>query len=270
MPAEHFVRPLLLLVLVLSAGAAPAAEEKPTQRTPPRQRERIGEVLGQPVYRDEIDASGSGENGEQVLEQELVRLFCDRLVERYLAKHKAEIEPTPAELQAATAAYRKVMAERRKSHLDELKEIEAGLVAEAVAAKPNAQRRQDLIEQRDFVKEMIEASNVEASLQAERGFLISLKFNRHLHARFGGRLHCGKSGLIAFDAERKLFLELEKSGDFRITDKGLRATFYGSWSQFADDEQVKTDQDEIRGLLYPAWLPREPMKTAATARPRAD
>jgi hypothetical protein len=62
-------------------------------------RDKIGEVFGKPVYRDELRPTK-----ESPLEDELHRLFLDPVLEKYLAAHRAEIEPTEAELAAVEAA----------------------------------------------------------------------------------------------------------------------------------------------------------------------
>lgn len=259
MPAERFVRQsLLLFVLVFNAGAMSFAEEELTELPPPKERERIGEVLGKPVYRDEIDEKSFGEDGTELLQEELARLFCAPPLQKYLAKHKLEFEPTPAEMKAQAAHSREGGKVLKKRSVDRLKTIETKLAAETIA-----ERRLELIESRDSTKQMIDLLEQAAPEEILRYSIMQLKVQRHLHGRFGGRVLFQQFGPESVDAHRKLVEELEKNGDFKVTDKALRAALYKQWDVDEGSRDLTDDKDEIRKMLYPEWLPSEPVKTAA-------
>jgi len=82
---------IVLFVIVLSVCSL--ADADPPARP---QREPIGEVFGKPVYRDELPPHYSSPTDED----ELHRLFLDPVLQKYVAAHRAEIEPTKAELAA--------------------------------------------------------------------------------------------------------------------------------------------------------------------------
>ena len=63
-------------------------------------REQIGEVLGKPVYRDQIQ-SGKDDS----LASELHRLFTEPVMQKYQQEHRAEITPTEADISAAAAYF---------------------------------------------------------------------------------------------------------------------------------------------------------------------
>ncbi|HEV8002492.1 MAG TPA: hypothetical protein VGP63_21580, partial [Planctomycetaceae bacterium] len=94
--------------------ARPAFAQNPA----PQKREKIGEVLGKPVYRDEI---GTGK--EVPLDEELHRLFLAPVMQKYCEEHKAEITPTDAEIAAATAYFEKRLQEERQKENPELREM---------------------------------------------------------------------------------------------------------------------------------------------------
>ncbi len=88
-------------------------------------REKIGEVFGKAVYRDEI-------RRDRDLEEELHRLFLGPLMDKYSQAHKAELEMKPAEVDAVVANLKRrpsedVMAERELRR--QLKEVETQLAA---------------------------------------------------------------------------------------------------------------------------------------------
>jgi chemotaxis protein histidine kinase CheA len=89
---------IALCVIVLSicrfTDAEPPARPK---------REPIGEVLGKPVYRDELHPHYLSSTEED----ELHRLFLDPVLAKYVAAHRAELEPTKAELVAVEALIEK-------------------------------------------------------------------------------------------------------------------------------------------------------------------
>ena len=63
-------------------------------------REQIGEVLGKPVYRDQILSKEGRQLGSEPL-----RLFAGPLWKRYLELHKKQLEPTEQEIKASIAYF---------------------------------------------------------------------------------------------------------------------------------------------------------------------
>jgi hypothetical protein len=91
-PTHSQVALLVVTFLVVrpQVGAEPPTKPK---------REQIGTVVGKPVYRDELHPKYPSPNEED----ELHRLFLDPVLEKYVAAHRAELEPTKAELAAVEA-----------------------------------------------------------------------------------------------------------------------------------------------------------------------
>jgi hypothetical protein len=86
----------LVLALAIVIGVCPVASGGPPARP---KHEQVGEVLGKPVYRDELHPKYPSPTEEE----ELHRLFLDPVLEKYVAAHRAEIAPTQAELAAVEA-----------------------------------------------------------------------------------------------------------------------------------------------------------------------
>lgn len=86
--------------LLLGASSVPGSNVK-------SEREKIGESLCKPVYRDEI------RTGNDVsLAGELHCLFASQAVEEYRRIHKKEITPTEAEITRAADALTRILKER--------------------------------------------------------------------------------------------------------------------------------------------------------------
>ena len=90
----------IAMVLAIVIGVCPLAPAEPPAKP---KREKIGEVLGKPVYRDELRPKYPFPTEEA----ELHRLFLDPVLEKYTAAHRAELEPTEAELAAVEALLEK-------------------------------------------------------------------------------------------------------------------------------------------------------------------
>jgi hypothetical protein len=114
-------------------------------------REKIGEVLRKPVYRDEIHVAR-----DHGVEEELHRLFLEPVTERYCEAHRAEFEPTQAEIDAVIAFMKAVpREEERQAELEErglrqsLKDVDSQL------ATPNlSEGKRDRLESRKQLIEM--------------------------------------------------------------------------------------------------------------------
>jgi Skp family chaperone for outer membrane proteins len=213
------------------------------------EREQIGEVLGQPVYRDAI------RTGKDVqVRDELHRLFAAPIMQKYRQRHKAEIEPTEDEIVAVTAFFDKKHRERIKEKEPELREklkVVEGKLGRSSLTKE--QQRQLEIERR----------TLEAQLKPPGRFfamfmLSNWKFQKHLYERYGGgRILWQQAGLEAFDAYRTWLEVHEKQGDFKIADRTLRSTFYEYWTTMNHGAHLTDDKKLIRSeFLEPEWMPK--------------
>jgi hypothetical protein len=261
-----------------------AQEDRPT-------REKIGEVLGKPVYRDEIRA------GEDVLlRDELHRLFTSPVFEKYRQAHLAEIEATEEEIAAAAAVLERKLNARRKEleprNRDRLKSVESQLQQRGLSNEERQKlelerisleidlRPPGLGERLHAVKEQLaktdleenqrrklgtEKALLEAALkpqgrQLARFLLPNWKFQRHLYDRYGGgRILWQQAGLEAFDATHQWLKAHEEKGDFKITDAKLRSVLYEYWTTMNHGAFLTNDRERIRSeFLEPDWAPKLP------------
>lgn len=214
-------------------------------------REQIGEVFGRPVFRDEIRT----DEGFQVRD-ELHRLFTTPVLQKYRQQHKAEIEPTEAELVAVAAYFDKKHGERIGEQAPELrerlKEVEAKLGGDDLAK-----------EQREKLE--FERTRIRTQLDPPGRFFAMFihgnwKFQKHLYERYGGgRVLWQQAGMEAFDAYHAWLTTHEKQGDFVITDPKLRSTFYEYWTTMNHGSFLTADPKRIRSeFLQPPWMPEPP------------
>lgn len=233
--------------IVANSFAQPAAAAESAPPLPGR--EKIGEALGKPVYRDEIRSKK-----KQEMTAELYRLFARPAVARYREKHKAEIEPTETELTAAQKALDREHAERTKDERPQLLEKQREI--------------QEQLKSRDLTDEVRRKLNHEQSLidlrlkppgrMFARFVLNNWKFQKHLYDTYGGgRILWQQAGLEAYDANRKWLEDLEAKGEFKITDAALRGTFYEYWTSQDGSPFLIEDPERIRKeFLEPTWSPK--------------
>jgi hypothetical protein len=233
--------------LLLLSVAMLLAQDKPTP-----DREQIGKVLGKPVYRDEIK-----ERKGVSLEDELHRLLSPAMQEYYKA-HKAEIEPTKEELDAATVIFDTRHRERIKDEEAELrkklKAIKDKLGQDSLSPEENEKLELDRL--------VIEAQLKPPGRRCAEFVLGHWKFQKHLYDNFGGgRILWQQRGQEAFDAHRKWLEHLEKQGKFEITDAELRAKFYEYWTTKNHGAFLTDDKERIRKeFLEPEWAPKPTKK----------
>lgn len=240
------VTSLLLLVIC----ATPLHSQQPS----PPKREQIGEVLGIPVYRDEIDKRHGKVDG-------LSRLFIAPVWQAYLKKHEALFASTEEEIVAVMVALDKQRDPKSKALIEKETKENLKLVDELreqiKAAKAATKDRQSTPEE----KELLAAESQLAQLKSPDRFIAEAmlhqwKTNRHLYNRFGGgRIRFQQSGIETPDGFRMWLEAHEHQGDFKITDKKLRADFYMYWTQveYSDTD----DPEDIKHmLLEPDWVPK--------------
>lgn len=243
--ASRFFVVATFAILCVHGELAPACADD----TP---REPIGEVLGKPVYRDEL-------RKDFPRVDELHRLFTYPVLAKYREEHEKEIKPTEPELEAAQKVFDHAHAER-------IKDTEAGMRAELKQVEEQlAQMDLPEVERK---KLRLKKLNLESQLHPPgRMFaeymLTHWKFQRHLYEKFGGgRILWQQAGTEAFDAMRQWLESHEKNGSFKISDPELRKEFYRYWTAQNHGSFLTGDKDRIRAeFLEPKWaLPQTKAK----------
>ncbi len=236
--------PGMMTILVLASPLA-------GQQTDQGQREQVGEVLGKPVYRDEIRTDKNVR-----LRGELHRLFTAPVMQKYRKRHKAEIDPTEKEIAVAMAYFDKKHRERMKGKEPELR-AQLRAAEEKLARAGLAKEEQQKLE--------IERLTLQAQLRPPGRFfalfiLRNWKFQRHLYDQYGGgRILWQQGGLEAFDSTHKWLKDHEKNGEFKIDDPKLRSVLYEYWTTMNHGSFLTDDKERIRSeFLEPEWLSKLP------------
>lgn len=217
------------------------------RQAPGGKREPIGEVLGQPVFRDAI-REGMG----FTVRDELHRLFTNPILEKYRRARKAEIDPTEGEIEAVTAYF-------DRKHRERIRDMEPGLRKDLGAVEKQLKQEGLAKEKRRQLE--IEKLSLQARLNPPgRPFAMFMlgnwKFQKHLHEHFGGgRILWQQGGIEAFDAHLKWLESLEKAGEFRISDRALREKYYEYWKTTNHGAFLTGDRERIRReFLEPEWM----------------
>lgn len=232
--------------LTVSAGIAlllALATLLRAQQAEPEKREQIGEVLGQPVYRDQL----RGKRGS-ALRGEVLSLFAEPVMRKYRAAHQAEIKPTNDELDRTTAYLQEQFRKEEEPRLQqELKEV----VDRLAGTELSQAERATLERRRARLK-----SDLQPPDQSLARFLLdNWKFQRHLYDKYGGgRVLWQQAGMEAFDAMHAWLETHEKQGDFKIADPALRTSFYYYWTTMEHGSFLISDKESIRAeFLEPKW-----------------
>ena len=233
-----------MALLLLCPLAASAQETR---------RERIGEVLGVPVYRDQLsDAQGDA------LTLELHDLFSHPVMQRYRAKRGGDLTASENDVAIAAAHFDGWHHDRlkelapllraRRKKLDEL--LAAPDVSADEQGKLSAERRQ------------LDARLTPPGRKFARWMVTNWKLQHHIYTTYGrGRVLWQDAGLEAFDAMRVWLESRERAGDFRIDDPALRARLYAYWTSVDHGDALSNDADFIRHeFLDPYWLRPLPAK----------
>ena len=240
----YIVAGLTLAVLFLCPLAASAQETG---------RERIGEVLGVPVYRDQLsDAQGDA------LTLELHDLFSHPVMQRYRAKRSDDLIASAHEVAIAAAHF-------DGWHRDRLKELAPLLRARrkkldellAAADVPADEERKLRAE-----RHRLDARLTPPGRKFARWMVTNWKLQHHIYTTYGrGRVLWQDAGLEAFDAMRVWLEARERAGDFRIDDPALRDRLYAYWTSVDHGDALSGDADFIRHeFLDPYWLRPLPAK----------
>jgi hypothetical protein len=220
---------------------------------PPPNREPIGEVLGKPVYRDEVK------------DETLHGIFLGPVWKKYREAHRAAITPTAAELKFAADFFdeehrQRIVAEGGEAKLrKQIERLEQRIAGDNLIGAEEKKLKVVLVIMQEKLKPP-------SSYGFASFILDNWKFQKHLYDNFGGgRVLWQQAGLEAFDATRTCLESLEKQGEFKITDARLRAKLYEYWTRnnhpglFTDNEVIR------REFLEPKWI----APAVAKAPPRA-
>lgn len=235
-------RRVISVILIVGAVCGAAGAQ------PGRAREPIGQVLGRPVFRDQIE-------GDRLQE-----VFLNPIMERYFKEHEAEVKPTASETRAMREFSRRrhevQMAKEGPRLRAELARVESELAAlgRKKTLTPAEQERRDRLESLKVARQCdLRPDDGQVGLILLRGW----KFNRHLYETYGGgRVLWQQTGVEAFDAMRRFLEEQERRGAFVITDPEVRARLFAYWTK--DQPGLESSPERIRKLLLaPEWLPPE-------------
>lgn len=259
------MRNVAATVVALALFVIPFSPPLPAAEPP---RERIGEAQGKPVYRDQLKAAGGRE-----LAGELSRLFAAKAVDKYLKEHEKEVEPTAAEIDATHAVLVKKHAAEQPARDAE---FEAGLDAlnRRLGREGIGDAEREALEKKRDDDILFHAARSAPPDRALAVFLLSnWTLQKHLYDAYGGgRLLWQQAGIEAFDAHHRWLLDLEKRGEFQITDPALRATFYDYWTRshgpflIDDPERIRTEFLEAEWAPMPAPTPDKPARVPKVER----
>ena len=231
-------------------------QPQPTPSSP--KREQIGEVLGEPVFRDEL----LGPNQKIPDSERLHARFLTPLMRKYAQEHEKELTPTPREIEAMVAfcpendsGQEKEVFPTPEDILELEKErnrIENALKDDKLATE----RRSELESEKAIADAAFEMLNTPHWI--ERTLVEHWKFERHLYDNYGGgRILWQQLGMEAFDAMHNWLKSQEEQGHFKITDPHLHKAFYRYWRDQHHDFMIDAEGEEelLRSeFLEPEWL----------------
>lgn len=211
------------------------------------EQEIIGKVLGEPVYREQIE----GYIGDD-LQIELYILFIDPVMEKYVAENRAETDPTNAEINQFMAFYLKQHNKELKGKKKEMAIKMQSIMAELSTGTISQTRKEELVGELFYLKSELEPPGVDYAMFV----LPHWKRHRHLYKKYGGgRLLWQQRGIEAFDAHLKWMKEQEASGLFSFNDPVLQAKLYHYWQAKDHGPQLISDPKKIKSeFLEPEWL----------------
>jgi hypothetical protein len=213
---------------------------------PPKNREQIGEVLGAPVFRDQVN------------DENLHQVFLSPIEAKYRNAHRAAIAPTENEIKYATEVFDQKHRERLVAEGGESKIRDRLQAIEDRLARPGLPEE----EERKLESEhhLLRTQLKPPGRSFAEFMLNQWKFQRRLYDEFGGgRILWQQGGQEAFDATRMWLESLENQGEFRISDPALRAKLYDYWTR-DHGPFLTSDKNRIRKeFLEPEWV--EPAAT---------
>ena len=236
-------RLVIFIILLVLATPLSAAEIK---------REKIGEALGNPVYRDQIDERGD-------LYSQFYNLFIIPFQKKYLETHKDELEVTDWEIEYVARYF-------EKKYNDDIKKKDPELMKQLAATRQQVKEvekeltnknlrpgeREALEKEKNFLQTMLKPPGKDAV----KSLLSSWKYYRLLYDNFGGgRIILEQEGPVPYDAMLKWLKQHEQQGDFKITDPKLHEGFYSYWKANQNSRYFLDKQRTQSEFLHPPWEP---------------
>ncbi|QDT26972.1 hypothetical protein [Gimesia panareensis] len=211
--------------------------------------EKIGTVMGQAVYRDQLR---TGKNIS--LREELFRLFAHPVKEHYIKEHRKAIVPTEREISFAASWFCK------DQQILRLDQKEKNMIRQQILTIEKRLKTDQLTkaEQKELKDQQTELQAcLDMPCRTFAHFMLDRwKFQRHLYLTYGrGRILWQQAGIEAFDAMYRWLQDREKQGEFSIDDPRLHSEFYAYWTSQKHGAFLTGDQKRIRDFLKPKWVP---------------
>lgn len=224
------------------------------QRLKKPDQEKIGTVMGQTVYRDQI------RTGKKINRRdELFRLFAQPVKENYIRDHRKELEPSEKEIAFAAAYFskdekiRQLDRQEKTMIRQQLLTIEKQLNTKHLTTSETQELKSQQTE--------LQASLAMPCRTFARFMLDHWKFQRHLYFNYGrGRILFQQAGIEAFDAMYQWLQDREKQGEFSIDDPKLHTLFYNYWTTQKHGNFLTIKPERIQEFLKPKWVPESSRK----------
>lgn len=248
-----FLKQASTCLLIASLITSPVAAQKKL----PTPRKQIGEVLGQPVYRDQIKAASRSRRNEK-----LMSLFLEPLIDAYLKKHRNRLIPTQEEFDAFIGEEEPDLKQFKVAQVPlmraKLRQLETNLKSTNLAAK----QRRNLEKEYDTLRKKTSGAG---PLFYE--CLIAWKMQQDIYRKYGGgRIRFLTMGVEPHDAIHNWLKQEEKQGRLKIEDPQLRTEFYSYWTDGNKVGYVVKDPKEIRrDFLEPDWQKKARAETPLEA-----
>ena len=211
------------------------------------EREQIGEVLSEPVYRDQI-AGFAAED----LHEELHNLFVKPLLNKYFQEHTSETVPTALEINQFITFYQALHDKELKDRKEDLHMRMKSIMKELRNTSIPQSKKEELVGELFYLKTELEPPGEDFAM-----FVLPYwKAQKHFYDTFGGgRLLWQDRGLEAFDAKYVWIKKQEKKGLFTINDTDIRKTFHAYWTTMDHGKKIINDKQRIKeDFLEPEWF----------------
>jgi hypothetical protein len=243
---------VLFLLIAMPLLATAGSDKKP-----------VAEVLGKPVYSDELTPPDAAEQNKKLdktayaawlasaREKRLQSIVWSSVFSDYAAKRK--IEPTQQEIDSQISNQQKFMKEdrvrREKDRQDLIKELASPGITEA--RRQQAQKYLDTLNSLHGHDERMEKEQSspegaktwqEAQLKVAAVWVKQWKVNQTLYREFGGRIIFQQAGWEPIDAYRKLLEQYETRKAFEVYDPVLHEAVYSYFKlkfTYADEKMAK-------------------------------
>ncbi len=211
------------------------------------QREKIGIVLNESIYRDQI-----ADLAQEDFHFEIYDLFISPLLDQYLQEHKDEVELSQAEINQFVIYYQKQHDKELKGKKKEMLKKMQAIMDELNLATISQARKDELVGELFYLRTELEPPGIDYAMFV----LPHWKIQNHLYKKYGGgRLIWQERGLEVFDAQYKWIREQETKGLFSFIDDELRGKFYHYWTDQDHGSSLISDKKRInKEFLKPVWF----------------